>query len=94
MAFLNISYRRWRTQVFVAGLALGFTPRARALEFNIFPIVGGDSDVGLGAGQVSDVARLGAVPEKYLWKLESGAFVTVKPQNGALSSRSRTITST
>ncbi len=75
--------RRWSTRIFAATLALGFAPCARAVEFNIFPIVGGDSDVGLGAGQVSDVARLGAVPEKYLWKLESGAFVTVKPQNGA-----------
>ena len=75
--------RRWSTRIFAATLALGFAPCARAVEFNIFPIVGGDSDVGLGAGQVSDVARLGAVPEKYLWKLESGVFVTAKPQNGA-----------
>jgi hypothetical protein len=75
--------RRWGASVFAAGLALGFAPGARAVEFNIFPIVGGDSDVGVGAGQVSDLARLGPVPERYLWKVESGAFVTAKPQNGA-----------
>jgi hypothetical protein len=57
---------------------------ARATEFNIFPIVGGDSDVGLGFGQVSDLAKLGAVPEKYLWKVESGAFITFKTQNGGV----------
>ena len=57
---------------------------ARATEFNIFPIVGGDSDVGLGFGQVSDLAHLGAVPEKYLWKVESGAFITFKTQNGGV----------
>ncbi|HEX4404393.1 MAG TPA: hypothetical protein VH560_06170, partial [Polyangia bacterium] len=57
---------------------------ARGTEFNIFPIVGGDSDVGVGFGQVSDLAKLGAVPEKYLWKVESGVFITFKTQNGGI----------
>jgi hypothetical protein len=65
--------------IFAAG-----TGGARATEFNIFPIVGGDSDVGVGFGQVSDLAKLGAVPEKYLWKVESGAFITFKPQSGSI----------
>jgi hypothetical protein len=68
----------------IVALALAAAGPARATEFNIFPIVGGDSDVGLGFGQVSDLAKLGAVPEKYRWKVESGAFITFKTQNGGI----------
>jgi hypothetical protein len=53
-----------------------------AHEFNIVPIAGGDSDVGLGIGQVSDVASLRPGPQVYHWKLESGAFITFKKRSG------------
>ena len=33
-------------------------PPGRTLEFNIVPIAGGDSDVGIGGGEVADLARL------------------------------------
>jgi hypothetical protein len=51
-------------------------------EFNIVPLVGGDSDVGLGFGQVSDVASLRPGPQTYWWRVESGAFVTFKLRAG------------
>jgi hypothetical protein len=53
-------------------------------EFNFFPIVGGDSDVGFGLGQVSNVARLGATEGSFLWRLEEAAFVTFKVRDGSV----------
>jgi len=47
-------------------------------EFNIFPVVGGDSDVGIGFGQISDWAKLGAAPGSFHWRLEDATFVTFK----------------
>jgi hypothetical protein len=71
------------SRLLVLGLVYaGGTGRSLATEFNVLPIVGGDSDVGVGFGQVSDLAKLGAVPEKYLWKVESGVFITFKSQSG------------
>src|SRR5450631_1315819 len=52
-------------------------------EFNFFPIVGGDSDVGFGLGQVSNVARLGATEGSFRWRLEEAAFVTFKVRDGS-----------
>jgi hypothetical protein len=57
-------------------------PKAARREFNFFPIVGGDSDVGFGGGQVSDWAELGANGEGYAWKVEDAAFVTFKFRDG------------
>jgi hypothetical protein len=60
-------------------------PRAFAApsrEFNIVPIAGGDSDVGLGFGEVSDVASLRPGQPGYWWKVESGAFITFKLRDG------------
>jgi len=70
------------------------TPPASAAparrELNVVPIAGGDSDVGIGFGEVSDWAGLapgppslvpGALP--YRWRLESEAFITFKTQNDA-----------
>jgi hypothetical protein len=51
-------------------------------EFNIFPVVGGDSDVGIGFGQVSDWARLASGDPPFKWRLESGAFITFKFRQG------------
>jgi len=47
-------------------------------EFNIFPVVGGDSDVGIGFGQISDWARLSTTPASFRWRLEDATFVTFK----------------
>ena len=47
-------------------------------ELNIVPIAGGDSDVGVGFGEVGDWARLAPGVDPYKWRLESGAFITFK----------------
>jgi Omp85 superfamily domain len=53
-------------------------PRKRSIEFNIVPVAGGDSDVGIGVGEVADLARLDPAYRQYRWRLESGAFITFK----------------
>jgi outer membrane protein assembly factor BamA len=58
------------------------SPSPAHREFNIVPIVGGDSDVGLGAGEVSDWASLAPGYVPYKWRLESAAFITFKEQDG------------
>jgi hypothetical protein len=57
-------------------------PSGRSLEFNIVPIAGGDSDVGIGGGEVADLARLDPRYHPYRWKLTSEAFVTFSVLNG------------
>lgn len=67
--------------------AVAHTPPAvRSLEFNIVPIAGGDSDVGIGGGEVADLARLDPRYHPYRWKLTSEAFVTFSLLNGQLIS--------
>jgi hypothetical protein len=58
----------------------------RSLEFNIVPIAGGDSDVGIGGGEVADLARLDPRYRPYRWKLTSEAFITFSTLNGQLIS--------
>jgi outer membrane protein assembly factor BamA len=60
--------------------------RARDSEFNFVPIAGGDSDKGLGFGEVSNWAGLrdpsahaptvAAAGAPYRWRIENGAFIT------------------
>jgi hypothetical protein len=68
----------------VAALGLSLLGASAALadttEFNIIPIIGGDSDVGVGFGQVGDWARLGPAYTPYKWRLETNAFITFKPE--------------
>ena len=58
----------------------------RSLEFNIVPIAGGDSDVGIGGGEVADLARLDPRYHPYRWKLTSEACGTFSLRNGQLIS--------
>ena len=54
----------------------------RRVEFGIVPLVGGDTDVGAGVGQLSTLAGLPASPAThapYRWALESSAFISFKP---------------
>jgi hypothetical protein len=53
-------------------------------EINLVPIVGGDSDVGIGGGAVGDLAALGPGKPPYRWRLETEAFITFKLRNGGL----------
>jgi hypothetical protein len=62
-------------------LLIALTGIARAQsgrEINIVPIAGGDSDVGLGVGEVSDIAVPSTESPGFRWKVESGVFVTSK----------------
>jgi len=58
--------------------ASGQTQNPNRRELNLVPLVGGDSDVGIGVGEVGDWARLQQGEGNYRWRLESGAFITFK----------------
>ena len=62
-------------------LAAGAASAKTGREFNIVPIVGGDSDVGVGGGQVSSLASLADAHPGFRWRLESAAFITFKPRD-------------
>jgi surface antigen Omp85-like protein len=49
-----------------------------ARELNFVPLVGGDSDVGLGFGEVGDWARLEPNAGLFRWRLENAAFISFK----------------
>src|SRR5438552_8782929 len=51
-------------------------------EINVFPLVGGDSYVGIGIGELGDWARIEPGADRYRWRLESGAFNTFKLVEG------------
>jgi outer membrane protein assembly factor BamA len=53
-------------------------------EFNIVPIAGGTSDIGIGVGQFSDLARVGRGWDPYLWNIESGGFISFKGSDKGL----------
>jgi outer membrane protein assembly factor BamA len=50
-------------------------------EFNIVPIIGGTSDIGIGVGEFSDLARVSRGADPYLWNIESGGFISAKSSN-------------
>jgi hypothetical protein len=52
-------------------------------ELGFVPIIGGDSDIGLGFGELSALARLDPPHVPYAWRVESGAMITFKPTGGA-----------
>ncbi len=47
-------------------------------EFNIVPIIGGTSDIGIGVGEFSDLARVSRGCDPFLWNIESAAFISFK----------------
>src|SRR3954464_14129163 len=51
-------------------------------ELNLVPLVGGDSDVGLGFGEVGDWARLQPNAGLFRWRLENAAFISFKLRDG------------
>ncbi len=48
-------------------------------EVTIIPLVGGDSDIGVGGGYLGSVARLDRAYKPYIWKVESVGLITFKP---------------
>jgi Omp85 superfamily domain len=57
-------------------------PATARTEFNMVPVLGGDSDVGIGIGGVADLARLDPAYRPYRWRFETAVFVTFKPGEG------------
>lgn len=53
-------------------------------EFTILPLVGGDTDVGIGGGYIASLARVDPNREPYLWRIESAGSVTFKPKEGGV----------
>src|SRR2546423_12075001 len=49
-------------------------------ELNFVPLVGGDSDVGLGGGVAGDLARLDPRYAPYRWRVLLTAVTTFKPE--------------
>ncbi len=65
-------------------LACGMrTAAAKDPEFTIVPIVGGDSDVGIGGGYLTSLAHVAPGVKPYVWRLESTGAVAFKFGNGA-----------
>jgi hypothetical protein len=54
----------------------------RSLDVAVVPVVGGDTDIGFGAGVIGSVARLDPNRRPFRWRLEGGSFATVKPRKG------------
>ena len=53
-------------------------------EFNIVPIVGGSTDIGIGGGVFTAISRVKKGHEPFLWKVEMVGTVTVREHNDAL----------
>jgi len=51
-------------------------------EFTAVPVVGGDSDVGLGVGYVASFAVVRPGVNPYVWRLESGGALTARFSTG------------
>ena len=59
-------------------------PDRQRTEFGIVPLVGGDTDVGVGVGQLSTIAGLPPPSSRvpYRWAVESSAFISFKEEAG------------
>jgi outer membrane protein assembly factor BamA len=53
-------------------------PQKAGTELNFVPVVGGDSDVGIGGGVIGDLARLDPGYKPYKWRLEVAGIITFK----------------
>ncbi|NOU28133.1 MAG: BamA/TamA family outer membrane protein [Polyangiaceae bacterium] len=54
-------------------------------EFNILPVVGGSSDIGIGAGFFAGLARIKPGYEPFLWNLQSASLFTFKLEGGGIT---------
>jgi outer membrane protein assembly factor BamA len=59
-------------------------PQKSTTELNFVPVVGGDSDVGIGGGVIGDLARLDPNYKPYKWRLEVAGIITFKVPDGRL----------
>ncbi len=51
-------------------------------EFNLLPVAGGTSDIGIGGGYFLGLTRMAPREIPYVWNLESAGFVTFAKQTG------------
>jgi outer membrane protein assembly factor BamA len=76
---------RWWGIASLLALTAGAAPARAAddvkephTEFGIVPLVGGDTDYGIGVGELSSLGRLAPGVKPYVWRLESGGFISFK----------------
>lgn len=60
-------------------------PRRRWIELTPVPIIGGDSDVGLGGGALVSIARISNIRRPYFWRVEAFAMTTLRSIDGELT---------
>lgn len=53
-----------------------------ATEVGFIPLAGGDSDIGLGVGQLSTIAHYEKTETEYDWRLETAGFITFSGDGG------------
>ena len=53
---------------------------SHAFESAVVPLLGGDTDIGFGAGVLGSLARLDPQARPFRWRLDGAAFATVKPR--------------
>jgi outer membrane protein assembly factor BamA len=51
-------------------------------EFNLLPVAGGTSDIGIGGGYFLGLTRMAPLEIPYVWNIESAGFVTFAKQTG------------
>jgi outer membrane protein assembly factor BamA len=71
----------------VCGLAAPVEARSvfrRNIEFTPVPLIGGDSDVGIGGGVLLSLARVSEIRRPYHWRLEALFVTTVRSIEGEL----------
>ncbi|MCE9573270.1 MAG: outer membrane protein assembly factor [Deltaproteobacteria bacterium] len=61
-------------------------PHHRRFELGFVPFIGGNSDVGLGVGQLSSLTRVGDAPgpNSYRWRLDTGTSIAFKHRASGL----------
>lgn len=59
--------------------------RAARYEFTPAPIIGGNSDLGIGGGVIASLARVKPGAETYLYRLELASLTMVRSDNGSFA---------
>lgn len=59
-------------------------PARRKNELTLLPVIGGDSDIGVGGGYIASFAHLSDV-EPYRWRAEAAGSITFKEENGGVN---------
>jgi len=65
-----------------AGAQADDAPTEPKTEVGAVPLLGGDSDIGFGGGELSSITRLAPGYVPYRWRVESGALITFKGSAG------------